>query len=67
MGRYAEIIHHAKPGMTGLWQIRGRSAVTFQDRLEMEARYVRNWSVWWDVVLLTQTPMALLRRGNAGR
>jgi len=67
MSRYAEIIHHAKPGMTGLWQIRGRSAVTFRDRLEMEARYVRNWSIWWDVVLLTQTPMALLRRGNAGR
>jgi len=61
MGRFAEIIFQAKPGITGHWQVSARSKVTFDDRLEMEAHYVRNWSIWWDVILLMRTPLAVLR------
>lgn len=66
IGNRGNIILQAKPGITGLWQVSGRSKVTFEERLAMEAHYVRNWSVWWDVILLLRTPLAVLRRdGNA--
>lgn len=64
MGTSGEIIFQAKPGMTGYWQISGRSNVTFEDRLAMETHYVRNWSIWWDIVILVQTlPVVIRRRG----
>jgi len=47
--------------MTGYWQVSARSSVSFAERLEMEARYVRNWSVWWDAILLVQTPLVVVR------
>jgi Undecaprenyl-phosphate galactose phosphotransferase WbaP len=61
MGPYRDILLQAKPGMTGHWQVSARSSVTFAERLEIEAHYVRNWSVWWDVVLMVHTPLAVLR------
>jgi lipopolysaccharide/colanic/teichoic acid biosynthesis glycosyltransferase len=60
MGRYADIIFQAQPGITGHWQVTARNSVTFEDRLEMEAHYVRNWSIWWDVILLFRTPLVVL-------
>lgn len=64
MGHYAPVILEAKPGMTGYWQVSGRSEVSFEDRLTMESHYVRNWSIWWDVIILIQTlPAVLYRRG----
>ena len=65
MGEHAPGILEAKPGMTGYWQVSGRSEITFEDRLEMEAHYVRNWSIWWDIVILTQTAAAVLGRQGA--
>ena len=65
MGERASSILEAKPGMTGYWQVSGRSEITFEDRLEMEAHYVRNWSIWWDIVILTQTAAAVLGRQGA--
>ena len=65
MGRYADTIFEAKPGLTGYWQVSGRNTLTFDERLEMEAHYVRNWSLWWDIVLLTKTPSVVLKRKGA--
>ncbi len=65
MGPFADLLLQAKPGMTGHWQVTARNEVTFRDRLQMEAHYVRNWSIWWDIILLTQTPAAVLRRRGA--
>ena len=65
MGEKAPAILEAKPGMTGYWQVSGRNEITFEDRLEMEAHYVRNWSIWWDIVILTQTAAAVLGRQGA--
>ncbi len=65
MGERAPAILEAKPGMTGYWQVSGRNEITFEDRLEMEAHYVRNWSIWWDIVILTQTAAAVLGRQGA--
>ena len=48
------------PGITGPWQVSGRNKVFFSDRVEMDARYVHDWSVWLDIVLLACTVRALL-------
>ena len=43
------------PGMTGPWQVAGRNQTSFEDRVRMDAYYVRDWSVWLDVILLART------------
>ena len=44
-----------KPGITGLWQVSGRNNTTYDERVQLDAYYVRNWSPWMDVVLLFKT------------
>lgn len=48
-----------KPGITGLWQVRGRSRVRFDDMVRLDLQYVRTWSLWLDLQILAQTPRAL--------
>ncbi len=54
-----------RPGMTGLWQVEGRSTVQKTDRLHLDRRYVEEWSVWGDVKIAVRTPLALLRIHHA--
>jgi len=54
-----------KPGITGLWQVNGRSRVRFDDMVRLDLRYVRTCSVWLDIQILLQTPKAVLL-GNDG-
>jgi exopolysaccharide biosynthesis polyprenyl glycosylphosphotransferase len=49
-----------KPGMTGLWQIHGRSRTTFDDMVRLDLRYAKNWSLWLDIRILLRTPQAVL-------
>jgi exopolysaccharide biosynthesis polyprenyl glycosylphosphotransferase len=52
------------PGITGLWQVSGRSELTYDERVRIDMYYVRNWSIWLDLQLLFQTiPAVLSRRG----
>ncbi len=52
------------PGITGLWQIRGRSDLGFEEMLRFDIAYVRHWSIWLDLKILAQTvPAALRGRG----
>ena len=60
MGSYTEIISQVLPGVTGLWQVSGRSEVSFQERLELDAYYVRNWSPWLDLYILARTAWVVL-------
>jgi lipopolysaccharide/colanic/teichoic acid biosynthesis glycosyltransferase len=53
------------PGMTGLWQIEGRNATTFDDRLRLDAQYIRHMSLRSDVVLLARTVGSVVRRSGA--
>jgi lipopolysaccharide/colanic/teichoic acid biosynthesis glycosyltransferase len=55
----------AKPGLTGLWQIRGRSRVRFDDMVRLDLQYVRNWTLWLDLQILLQTPKAVLFGGDS--
>jgi undecaprenyl-phosphate galactose phosphotransferase len=49
------------PGLTGLWQVSGRSDVTYRQRVHLDCWYARNWSLWCDVVILIKTPKAVFR------
>ena len=55
MGYYTETIIKTRPGVTGLWQVSGRNDVTFEKRLTLDCWYIRNWSLWLDMVLLAKT------------
>jgi exopolysaccharide biosynthesis polyprenyl glycosylphosphotransferase len=50
----------AKPGITGLWQVNGRSRVAFDEMVRLDLRYARTWSIWLDIVILLKTPAAVL-------
>lgn len=50
----------AKPGITGLWQVEGRSRVGFDDMVRLDLRYARNCSPWLDLKILIQTPKAVI-------
>ncbi len=54
-----------KPGITGLWQVNGRSRVRFDDMVRLDLRYVRSRSLWLDIQILLRTPRAVLL-GNDG-
>ena len=50
----------AKPGITGLWQVSGRSSVTFDEMVRLDLRYARSCSPWMDVKILLRTPLAVV-------
>lgn len=54
-----------KPGITGLWQVSGRSDLSYAERVRLDMHYIRNWSIWLDLQLLTQTPLAVLKKRGA--
>lgn len=60
-----ELYKRVKPGLTGLWQISGRSSTSYRLRVNLDAYYVRNWSVWLDIYILAKTPLELLRAKGA--
>jgi Undecaprenyl-phosphate galactose phosphotransferase WbaP len=60
-----ELYQRVKPGMSGLWQVGGRSETSYKERVEMDTYYVRNWSVWLDLVILARTVGAVLFRHGA--
>lgn len=49
-----------QPGITGLWQVSGRNDTSFKRRVYWDSWYVRNWSLWGDIVILIKTPLVLL-------
>jgi len=53
-------ILEAKPGITGLWQIHGRSRTTFDDMVRMDLQYIRERSIWIDLKILIKTPFAII-------
>ncbi len=55
MGQHAKIILTVKPGLTGWWQVMGRNATTFQERLQLDEYYISNWSIWLDLYIMIKT------------
>lgn len=59
-----ELYKRIRPGMSGFWQVSGRSDTGYEERVAMDSYYVRNWSVWLDLIILARTAkIVLLGRG----
>ena len=54
-----------KPGITGLWQVTGRSRVKFDDMVRLDLRYATSWSPWLDFKILLLTPIAVIKGAGA--
>jgi len=54
-----------KPGITGLWQVTGRSRVKFDEMVRLDLRYATSWSMWLDLKILLRTPLAVIRGAGA--
>lgn len=66
--RYNEEVDYyllSKPGMTGLWQVSGRSDVDYDTRVYLDSWYVKNWSMWNDIAILFKTIAVVLNRDGA--
>lgn len=63
-GRTA-LLHSVKSGMTGLWQVSGRSELSFDDRIELELFYAQNWTFWLDIKILFKTFWVVLKGRGA--
>jgi Undecaprenyl-phosphate galactose phosphotransferase WbaP len=63
-GKSSELYLRVRPGITGLWQVSGRNNTTFEQRVQLDGYYVRNWSPWLDLcILLVTVRVVLLREG----
>jgi exopolysaccharide biosynthesis polyprenyl glycosylphosphotransferase len=63
-GKWGLNLHTVKPGITGLWQITGRSELTYEERVRLDMNYIRNYSIWLDLQILIQTiPAVLMSKG----
>lgn len=68
MERYGEYINDylmVKPGITGMWQVSGRNDIDYTERVLLDSWYVRNWSIWIDLVMLFKTIAVVLFRKGA--
>lgn len=66
--RYEKFIteyYSVLPGITGMWQVSGRSDIDYPERVRMDSWYVHNWSVWLDIVMLWRTISVVLKRKGA--
>lgn len=61
---YADYIR-IRPGMTGLWQISGRSRLSFRERVRLDEYYLCNWSIWLDLTILARTILVVVKREGA--
>ncbi len=64
-GEAIQFYRMSRPGLTGLWQVSGRSTTTFADRANLDAWYVQNWSVWYDIAILFKTIDVVFNRRGA--
>jgi lipopolysaccharide/colanic/teichoic acid biosynthesis glycosyltransferase len=52
-------LRSCKPGITGLWQVTGRSCTTFDEMVRLDLKYISEWSLWLDLKILLKTPRAV--------
>lgn len=63
--RFTRKVYAAKPGLTGIWQVSGRSDLDADFRREINCYYVHNWSIWLDLAILFKTPLAVITHKGA--
>jgi exopolysaccharide biosynthesis polyprenyl glycosylphosphotransferase len=64
-GKFRMNLSTVKPGITGLWQVSGRSDVSYEERVMLDMNYIRNYSIWFDLFILWQTIPAVLKSRGA--
>jgi lipopolysaccharide/colanic/teichoic acid biosynthesis glycosyltransferase len=64
-GESFDFYRAVRPGITGLWQVSGRSDTSYSERVALDVRYVRHWSVWLDIYLLARTFRVVFRGSGA--
>lgn len=68
VSRYGEDIayyYETRPGLTGLWQVSGRTDTTYAQRVQLDTWYVKNWTIWHDLAIIAKTVPAVLKRRGA--
>ena len=60
-GPHATEYLQARPGVTGLWQVSGRSTLSYADRVALDSHYVQNWSLWNDFIILGKTVFVVMK------
>lgn len=58
-------LQEVRPGLTGLWQVEGRSKTTFDEMVRLDLRYIRNWSLWLDIKIIFKTIAVVFRMDGA--
>ena len=53
-------IYSVKPGLTGMWQVSGRTETSYEERVLLETYYVKNWSIWLDIFILMKTILEVI-------
>ena len=64
-GKWGMNLLTVKPGITGLWQVSGRSDVSYEERVRLDMQYIRNWNIWQDLYIILMTFPAVLKRRGA--
>lgn len=65
IGRHFPVICSARPGITGLWQVSGRSNTSCDYRIKLDSWYIRNWSLWLDIAVIFKTVKVVARMDGA--
>ncbi|MBE0429763.1 MAG: sugar transferase [Thermoleophilia bacterium] len=61
----ADMRHQVQPGITGLWQILGRSDIPYEEMVQLDYLYVTNWTLRWDIKIILRTVIAIVRKRGA--
>ena len=64
-GKYKDYVLSVVPGLTGLWQVSGRSDIKYEERISLDSFYIQNWSIWLDIWILTKTIWVVINRKGA--
>jgi lipopolysaccharide/colanic/teichoic acid biosynthesis glycosyltransferase len=64
-GAHGDKLMSVLPGLSGLWQVSGRSDVVYEDRVQLDMQYIDNWSIWLDIKIILRTPLAVLKGDGA--
>lgn len=64
-GKWGLNLLSVKPGLTGLWQVSGRSDLNYEERVRLDMQYIRNWNIWQDIYILLATIPAVFSRKGA--
>lgn len=64
-GETFDLYRKVMPGVTGLWQVSGRNNTTYEERVALDGRYARDWSLWFDICILVRTVKTVLLREGA--